>query len=81
VNQLTQVIAEDRSLILLPSRSAVHRGETAEGVRVEPGEEAVGADVPDVVDRPSWDLVDQASWDSFPASDPPPWTLGYTGPP
>jgi molecular chaperone GrpE len=51
------------------------------GTKAEPREQAATAGPHDVIDRASWDIVDQASWESFPASDAPPWTLGYTGPP
>jgi hypothetical protein len=43
--------------------------------------QATGAVPGDGVGQAPWDVVDQASWDSFPASDPPPWTLGYPEPP
>ena len=52
---------------------------TREGV--EPGAAAQGRVVPNASGRPSpppaaWDEIDATSDASFPASDPPSWTLG-----
>jgi hypothetical protein len=68
-------------MVLFPNQTITRPGDVREPVKKEYRGPARGAVAPDVVDQQSWDVVDQASWESFPASDAPPWTLGYTGPP
>ena len=68
-------------MIFFPNRTVVHRDDVVEGVKEEFRKQAAGPGPRTAVDQASWDVVDQASWESFPASDPPPWTLGYAGPP
>jgi hypothetical protein len=68
-------------MIFFPNRTVVRRDDVVEAVKEEFRKHAAEAGPRDVVDQASWDVVDQASWESFPASDAPPWTLGYTGPP
>lgn len=68
-------------MILFPNRTVVRPVDVMEVVKEELPKRVVLARPAAVVDNASWDVVDQASWDSFPASDAPPWTLGYTGPP
>ena len=66
-------------MILFPNRAVAHRDDVVESVRAEFRKEVVGTGPREVIDQASWDVVDQASWESFPASDAPSWTLGYTG--
>jgi hypothetical protein len=69
-------------MIFFPNQTVVRPDDVVEGVKEELRKPAAGAGPrADVVGQASWDAVDQASWESFPASDAPPWTLGYTGPP
>jgi hypothetical protein len=68
-------------MIFFPNRTVAYRDHVVEAVKEELHKRVVVAEPSDAVDSASWDAIDQASWDSFPASDAPPWTLGYTGPP
>lgn len=68
-------------MIFFPDRTVLQREDVVDVVKKEFHKRLVVARPSAAVDEASWDIVDQASLDSFPASDAPPWTLGYTGPP
>lgn len=63
-------------MILFPNQTITHPGDVYELVQKEFRKDGYEVQLWDGVEE-AWDGVDEALRDSFPASDAPPWTLGY----
>jgi regulator of nucleoside diphosphate kinase len=72
-NTISATMKEKKKMVLFPNQTITHPDDVRDRVQEEYHHRAGGAQPHDL-------FIDKASMDSFPASDAPPWTLGYLPP-